>query len=524
MPLTSIQLSQMQVNMICVLHVLLSCLLVTTVTAFQPTRIRFQGYKYKSRRKLELFSSSTDTDVNVNVNALTHNGIDLAMLNVNGSSTSNGSSPQETHHESSNTVLLDVPLPTVNGGYTHTSSSRAKISAANKGKIPWNKGMARSEETRARIAAGVRAKNRMRFLETLQKLGITEEEYENQKRNERREREAERRARKTEKGGYRPTLETKQKISTVLKQKWQTGEMKKQQRRRTIHPDKIRRGFTHSPETRAKISATLKQRWAKDPDYRDNMVKKSLFSNSKLDVKQKISEALKLKWQDEEFRAYMMEKMNQSRNKTTTNQNKPHDVSHCEKISLAMKKKWQDDNYRKKTLAAMEKRRAAAAAQTKTTKTKRNKPKKTNNVTTTAAATTEIRLVQPREATRVVAQTHDQVVLSIQPPQQPKKNGKKSRKRKSKDNDIYGEKEKGDKGENVVETNKHIVDSSSSSSSRTVAEKKMMIEPSIQRLREERRDLYDLLYGEEEEEYVSGDGPADDGNLDTFDPYGLDDF
>ena len=52
----------------------------------------------------------------------------------------------------------------------------------------------------------------------------------------------------------------------------------------------------------------------------------------------------------------------------------------------------------------------------------------------------------------------------------------------------------------------------------------MMIEPSIQRLREERRDLYDLLYGEEEEEYVSGDGPADDENLDTFDPYGLDDF
>jgi hypothetical protein len=67
--------------------------------------------------------------------------------------------------------------------------------------------------------------------------------------------------------------------------------------------------------------------------------------------------------------------------------------------------------------------------------------------------------------------------------------------------------------------------SNSSSSSSTVAEKKkMMIEPSIQRLREERRDLYDLLYGEEEEEYVSGDGPADDGNLDTFDPYGLDDF
>lgn len=36
-------------------------------------------------------------------------------------------------------------------GRPHTAESRAKISAANKGKTPWNKGLGHSEETKARI-------------------------------------------------------------------------------------------------------------------------------------------------------------------------------------------------------------------------------------------------------------------------------------------------------------------------------------------------------------------------------------
>lgn len=45
---------------------------------------------------------------------------------------------------------------TAAGGRPHTDSSRAKISASNKGKQPWNKGGSHSEETRRKIAEGTR--------------------------------------------------------------------------------------------------------------------------------------------------------------------------------------------------------------------------------------------------------------------------------------------------------------------------------------------------------------------------------
>ena len=151
----------------------------------------------------------------------------------------------------------DIPRPTEAGGYSHTSASKAKISAANKGKTPWNKGKARSEEVKQRIAEGVRRKNRERFLLKLQEMGITEEEYEAKKKEERRIKDAERRARKTENGGYRPTEETKAKISKILKEKFANGEIKKRE-----YKGPFRKGFTHSEETRAKISQTLKKKWA----------------------------------------------------------------------------------------------------------------------------------------------------------------------------------------------------------------------------------------------------------------------
>jgi hypothetical protein len=43
-----------------------------------------------------------------------------------------------------------LPL-SIGQGRPHTAESRAKISAANKGKLPWNKGRGHSEETKARI-------------------------------------------------------------------------------------------------------------------------------------------------------------------------------------------------------------------------------------------------------------------------------------------------------------------------------------------------------------------------------------
>lgn len=63
------------------------------------------------------------------------------------------------------------------GGYLSTKAQRRKISAANKGKQPWNKGKNRSEEVKARISAGVKARNRRRLLASLEQLGLTEDEY-----------------------------------------------------------------------------------------------------------------------------------------------------------------------------------------------------------------------------------------------------------------------------------------------------------------------------------------------------------
>ena len=48
------------------------------------------------------------------------------------------------------------------GGRPHTATSRARISAANKGKEPWNKGGRHSEETRRKIAEGARNAARKR--------------------------------------------------------------------------------------------------------------------------------------------------------------------------------------------------------------------------------------------------------------------------------------------------------------------------------------------------------------------------
>jgi len=76
----------------------------------------------------------------------------------------------------------DKCMPTAAGGYTHTKASKAKIGAANKGKKPWNYGKNRSEETKARISAGVKAYARTLLPKKLEILGMIEEEWFQKKR------------------------------------------------------------------------------------------------------------------------------------------------------------------------------------------------------------------------------------------------------------------------------------------------------------------------------------------------------
>jgi hypothetical protein len=63
------------------------------------------------------------------------------------------------------------------GGYAHTKKSRARIGKANKGKSPWNKGKQRSEEVKAKISAGVVARNQATLAKKLKILGMTETEW-----------------------------------------------------------------------------------------------------------------------------------------------------------------------------------------------------------------------------------------------------------------------------------------------------------------------------------------------------------
>lgn len=426
---------------------------------------------------------------------------------------------------------VDVPHPTANGGYSHTTSSRAKISAANKGKTPWNKGKPRSPEVKARIAAGVRAKNRQVFLKKLEDMGLTEEVYEAQKKEQLRIKDADRESRKTPNGGYRPTEETKKKISRILKEKHAKGEVKP---RSKADPNKIRKGFTHSEETRKKISDSLRKRWQDDEGFQKKM--KQSF-NSRQDVRKRISESLKKKWQDPEFRNGMMEKISQRKSGKDA---MDYDKDHRKKISEAMKRKWQDASYREKTLSSIKKSaqtrkvttsprksRASTTAKSKT-KTKARGLEELKPMTATDISkrkTVKKRVTRKRASTAKVDKNDDVTVVTAvrKPKSQPNKvkgvtlsTATSSSINLSSEDEIPVEKEKKKKNK----------------------KKKKEKDGSVTRLREERRDLFDLLYGDDDGDDEDGDvgnllsesssDPLDtllgDEDLDSFDPYGLDDY
>lgn len=431
-------------------------------------------------------------------------------------------------------LLEESPVPTENGGYSHTVASKAKISAANKGKTPWNKGKTRSDEVRARIALGVRAKNRERFLIKLADMGMTEDEYDENKKKERREKDAERKSRRTENGGYRPTEETKKKISDILKRKYANGEVKP----RAIDPSKVRRGFKHTEETRKKISESLRKRWADDPKYRANMVEKCSTNNND-NVRQKISESLRKKWQDPVFRAEMMEKMSKRKDRSGT----AHQASHRQKISEAMRAKWQDEDYRKKALDGIAKRKVSTttarprALSPRLSSSTPRKPRAAKKVATTQAAATSLPTTASTtaESPAVSPFVGDGLQL-VQPrtiPREPKKRRGRAKGTKNKPKPAV----KKVPNAVAVEAKPKKVSAkkaaakdgdSNNDDDEALTKKKAKKNGSVSRLREERRDLYDLLYGDEDETPVSDTSlmnlPLGDDNLDAFDPYGLDDF
>eukprot|EP00559_Dactyliosolen_fragilissimus_P004205 CAMPEP_0184865662 /NCGR_PEP_ID=MMETSP0580-20130426/18782_1 /TAXON_ID=1118495 /ORGANISM="Dactyliosolen fragilissimus" /LENGTH=510 /DNA_ID=CAMNT_0027364949 /DNA_START=586 /DNA_END=2115 /DNA_ORIENTATION=- len=413
----------------------------------------------------------------------------ISPQNENQTSSTEISKQEDDISSSSSPHPPERPIATDAGGYTHTSASRAKISAANKGKTPWNKGKARSEETKARIAEGVRRKNRERFLLKLKDLGMTEEEYEANKKEERRKKDAERRARRTENGGYRPTEETKAKISKILKEKFANGEIKKKKR-----SGPYRKGFKHSEETKEKIRASLKKKWAEDVEYKEKM-KSSYTKSSTNSVRQKIANTLKEKWKDPKFKAYMMEKM-KSRKKTN---GISHDRDRREKISEAMKKKWQDLEYRRKAIQAMEKRRdelpkrpQAPRSRTKTASS--SIKSKTGKVTNTMSGVTAVQpvKVKKRKMRTGKKSSRNTTAVSVNGTDASPTKTKKKRSKKMK---------KSSTGAEVKLASELTKNQSKKAQPKDSHNEKKECgkDGDISRLREERRDLYDLLYGDEVE-------------------------
>ncbi|KAI2494029.1 Intron-encoded nuclease repeat 2 [Fragilaria crotonensis] len=390
------------------------------------------------------------------------------------------------------------------------SDEQSKDICREQGRTPWNKGQARPADVRQRIAEGVRAKNRERFLEKLEALNMTEEEYERQKKDERNRKAAERRARQTEKGGFRPTDETRQKISAILKAKWANGEMP---RRRLILPKCDQ--DSHSAETRAKISASLRKKWDSDAAYRESMMNKTTVINARGDMRQKISETLKAKWLEPDFREKMMEKI---RNRRAASNNRDDDYRR--KISEAMKAKWQDDDYRNKTTSSIRQRTSVMA---KARPEKEPKKPKRSPRTNPESKVRLAQVVGPAKTDEVTKRSPRDVDEDGQPIVKAKV--KKVRKVKKAAVKMA-----------VPLTSNGIVGSADDPPVKKKAETaKKVKEPdgSINRLRDERRDLYDLLYGDDEDLDSVESPPAigisamldlEDADLDTYDPYGLEDF
>eukprot|EP01038_Epipyxis_sp_PR26KG_P006733 gene6733-9227_t len=171
-------------------------------------------------------------------------------------------------------------------GRVHNETSRSKISIANKGKAPWNTGIKHSEETKQRIKDKTReAMIKKKEIEA-EKLGLTLEQYLEQKKLEKKAR-----AKAKRKGGL--TDDGRKRISESLKRRWQDPQYRLNY---TLYNFGNRK---HSDETKARISESIKLKWQNET-YR-NIPR--IVSD---ETRAKMSVSLKSKWEDPEFRIRMI--------------------------------------------------------------------------------------------------------------------------------------------------------------------------------------------------------------------------
>jgi len=209
-------------------------------------------------------------------------------------------------------------------GHPQSEASKNKISIANKGKEPWNKGVKHSDETRAKIAAASTRNARVKLEAKAAAMGMSLAEWDANLEEKRLEREK------------RPRIiseETRAKISMALKARWSDPEYKKEMKNKLSANLRNNTGQvrTHSPDTRKRISEALKKKWAEDPDYRQRVATTSISA----ETRGKISATLRERWRDPTFRALMTERARGEMSE-----------EHRQKISDAIKLKWLDPVYR----------------------------------------------------------------------------------------------------------------------------------------------------------------------------------
>ena len=206
--------------------------------------------------------------------------------------------------------------------YFHSEEVRAKISAANRGKTPWNVGKKHDEETKRKIAERTRAAMLQKKREKAEALGLTLEEYDARKvvvKKEKRKMQL--------KGGL--TEDGRRRIAESARKRWQDPE------RRATYLAKLAGSRNHTEETRARISAAIRQKW-QDGVY-----------NSKPNVtvteeqRARMSQKMKSLWEDPTFR----ERMLRSRGDRGDDWRA--------KISMSIKTLWENETYRNSVLSGL---------------------------------------------------------------------------------------------------------------------------------------------------------------------------
>jgi hypothetical protein len=261
------------------------------------------------------------------------------------------------------TEVVLVPAAAQTGsppGRPHTPESRAKISAANKGKRPWNKGVGHSDETKARIRERTKQAMEARKRAKLAAMGLTLEEFEARKAAEA---AAEKARRQEVKRNVTQSPDYKARLSQRMRERWQDPAY----REKALKHLSLSRAL-QTNETRAKISASMKKVWEEDRLPRNRTVGE--------ETRKKISAKLKQVYADPVYR---------SRLSGTRRRNPEHNL----KIAEAIRKKWAEEGYKQKTLQGIQDYQAQY--QESLLETPEKAPGKRRNTTAATAASVRVR-------------------------------------------------------------------------------------------------------------------------------------